>query len=451
MRLVTTLAAALAVALACAAAATAGPRMYLGFLDDLSLRYDPARARSFDAVEHAHASIVRTVVRWYQVAPTRPADPADPLDPAYRWDDLDEFVANAQERRLEVLMTVWGTPPWANGGAAPNVPPTDAADPTAFAHALAARYSGSYAAYPFVRFFSIWNEPNTRRFLDAPDPPSAYARLAEAAYAGLKSGSPRALVAVGETAASHAPAAFMQAVARADPHLPFDAWAHHPYPLHAGDAPQQPEPWPDVGLRELASFGRALDAAFGRADVPIWVTEYAESGTRVPRARQARDLADAVRLASAVDRVEMFVWLMLRDHPGEPWQSGVLGTPAYHAFSAAAGALDPRNELLQVSTRTLLHRVRVPALEMKYGLETSETVGVVYTLSGCGRAIERDAASRIAADGWVPPTLAFRPAPGAHYYLDVKLEDVHGFSVERSLELIGAGPAVRGVACPRAT
>ena len=42
----------------------------------------------------------------------------------YRFDDLDEFVRNAQVRGLEVLITLWGTPKWANKNKGPNYLPT---------------------------------------------------------------------------------------------------------------------------------------------------------------------------------------------------------------------------------------------------------------------------------------------------------------------------------------
>src|SRR4029077_18664765 len=134
------------------------------------------------------------------------------------------------QRGVEVLVTVWGTPRWANGHRKPNVPPTRAADFEYFAQALAAPDSGAYPTLGFVQFISIWNEPNTRRFLNARDRPAAYAALVRAGYRGVKAGSPTALVAAGETAASHCPATFVSDLARVDPNLPFDAWAHHPYP-----------------------------------------------------------------------------------------------------------------------------------------------------------------------------------------------------------------------------
>ena len=126
-------------------------------------------------------------------------------------DDLDELVRNTQKRDLEVLITIWGTPKWANGGKTPNVAPRRMSDLTAFSRAVASRYSGRFAGIPFVRFYSIWNESNLQLFL-APQfdakgksvAPRNYARLAAAAYAGIKAGNPLAKVAVGSTSSAGA-------------------------------------------------------------------------------------------------------------------------------------------------------------------------------------------------------------------------------------------------------
>jgi hypothetical protein len=417
--------------------------MYVGFLDDTSFRWDGDRAAAFDQARQANATVVRGIVRWSDVARVRPADAADPWDPAYGFADVDEFVRNAQRRGLEVLLTVWGTPAWANGGRAPNVPPTDAGELEDFSHALAERYSGAFPGYPFVRFFSVWNEPNSERFLAADDAPTAYAALAAAAYAGLKAGSPTALVAIGETASRHAPAEFMAAVARARPGLRFDAWAHHPYPPVAGDAPDTAAAWPDVGLLELGRFGKEVDRAFGRGQVPLWLTEYAESTTAVAPDRQAADLKLALALATRLRRVDMFIWLMLRDHPGEPWQSGLVGKPALDAFRRAAVLVDSRNARVVVDPRARAYLFHVPALELKSHIAAATRVGMRYRLSECGRTLQTGApAGGIGTDGWVSLPVAFQPLPGVHYRLDVQVEDVHGFRVQRSLELVGAGDPV---------
>ena len=90
---------------------------------------------------------------------------------------------------MEVVLTIWGTPRWANGGKRPNVAPSDPNSLRDFAHALADRYSGRHPGYPFVRFYTVWNEPNTGRFLSPqfdsrgrPVAPGTYAALVAAAY-----------------------------------------------------------------------------------------------------------------------------------------------------------------------------------------------------------------------------------------------------------------------------
>ena len=138
------------VALLTPSLANAGPRMYVGFHDDPNFRYETRRAEMLDQVRSTHATIVRTLVTWPNIAPTRPANAADPFDPAYNFNDLDEFVRNAQARDLEVIITLWGTPKWANGGKTPNFMPTRLSDFTAFARAVASRYSGRYPGYPYV-------------------------------------------------------------------------------------------------------------------------------------------------------------------------------------------------------------------------------------------------------------------------------------------------------------
>ena len=167
-------------------------------------------------------------------------------------------------------------------------------DLTAFSRAVASRYSGRYAGFPFVRFYSIWNESNLQLFL-APQfdsrgagrsAPRNYAKLAAAAYAGIKAGNPSAKVAVGSTSsagrdkplagksATHSPGRFAQLVAAANPRLKFDAWAQHPYPVPANLKPDQKVKWPNVTLASFPRFEKSLDTWFKRKGVRIWITEY---------------------------------------------------------------------------------------------------------------------------------------------------------------------------------
>jgi hypothetical protein len=90
-------------------------RLLVGFQDDATFRWAADRGEMLDRARHAGISVVRTTVVWRDAAPTRPTEPADSFDPAYRLDDVDDLVRSAQQRGIELLVTIWGTPGWANG------------------------------------------------------------------------------------------------------------------------------------------------------------------------------------------------------------------------------------------------------------------------------------------------------------------------------------------------
>jgi len=371
--LVAAVAAGWALASCLAPVSLGGPGLRVGFLDDEAFRWSPDRLANLRLADREGATVVRVIVEWAKVAPRRPRHPTDPFAPAYQLDDVDELVRNAHASGLDVLLTIWGTPRWANGGAPENVAPRDARDLRDFARAVAARYSGRNPGLPFVRFFSAWNEPNSALFLspqfDAtgrPVAPRVYAVLAGAVYAGVKSASPAALVAAGETAArghdrvvaalhdGESPARFAELVAEAAPRLRFDAWAHHPYPSTDLQPPEAPQPWPDVGLSSLGRFETALAQWFHRRAVPLWVTEFGyrtspQTTRGAPPAVQASYLEQAVMLARAQPHVDMFLWFRFRDVRGQAWTSGVLDArgrpkPALVSFAAAADCFRPAAE-----------------------------------------------------------------------------------------------------------
>src|SRR5262245_14722578 len=198
----------LALATLCAIAPQAAPaseRMWVGFHDDPSYRWVPSRLDRIERSARDGATIVRLLVQWNKVAPRPPASPASPSDPAYRFDDIDEAVRAAQRQGQEVMLTISGTPRWAGGGA-PNRMPRHLDDFRRFAKAIATRYSGRLAGLPFVRFWSVWNEPNLNLFLTPQFDkrgrsvaPRNYAKLYAAGYAGIKAGNRLAHVAIGET------------------------------------------------------------------------------------------------------------------------------------------------------------------------------------------------------------------------------------------------------------
>src|SRR5436190_3506205 len=344
------------------AAASAQPRMLIGFQDDPSLRWRDDRASVFDLAQQAHAGIVRTTVYWSRIAQTRPANGANPFDPAYRFDDLDEFVRNAGLHGMEVMLTIWGTPSWANGGKGQNRAPTNYSTLQNFARALASRYSGRYQGFPFVRYFTVWNESNLGQFLspqyDAkgkPAAPAIYAKLYRAAYAGIKAGNTRSLIGIGETSArgrdrvlgrqgtqeTESPGKFAELLSKQRPKLKFDAWSHHPYPTSINGRPLANTRWPNVTLSNLPRFENQLGHWFNK-NIIMWVTEYGhetkpEEPKGVTYATQSLYARQALNFVARDPKVAIFIWFILRDDPTSAWQSGLVkrdGTkkPAFNTF-----------------------------------------------------------------------------------------------------------------------
>ena len=69
-----------------------------------------------------NVQVVRMTLTWGGrdgVANKRPATPTDPADPAYEWGRYDRAIEGASRAGMEVLLTIVGTPAWANGGKAP--------------------------------------------------------------------------------------------------------------------------------------------------------------------------------------------------------------------------------------------------------------------------------------------------------------------------------------------
>src|SRR5262245_23959998 len=114
--------------------------MWVGFHDDPSFRWNADRdANVALSASQSNATIMRLLVQWNLAAKTKPANATDPFDPAYEFDDVDEAVRAAQQNDQEVVLTITGTPRWANGGKSQNVMPTRSADFRELGRANAAR------------------------------------------------------------------------------------------------------------------------------------------------------------------------------------------------------------------------------------------------------------------------------------------------------------------------
>jgi Cellulase (glycosyl hydrolase family 5) len=454
-----------------ATGARAADHMWMGFQDDPALRWQTGRAALFDRVRQFNASVVRTTVYWSRTAPRRPARPANSFDRAYRFDDLDEFVRNAATRGIAVMLTIWGTPRWANGGKGPNVAPTHPKDLTNFARAVASRYDGKHAGLPAVQFYGVWNEPNLGIFLTPqydkkgkPVSPFIYARLYRAAHAGIKAGNPVALVAIGETSPrgrltplhaagtqeTLAPQAFARLLSRARPRLRFDAWAHHPYST-LGTGPTQRVRYPNANLPTLPSFEDHLNEWFHRTSTPIWITEYGfETRPAQPRgvtpAQQAAYLRKAVSMAGAMPYVQMFIWFIVKDDRTSTWQSGLLDRnglekPAANVFPALAADLDGRNPVEMVRSGTQRPVVKVPAFEFAARNGPGAKVFSTVKAYADGKLVGISQPPPVAAapSGYVSvPTPIPRVAKGTEYTVSLELSDANGNRVYRYVSIGGS-------------
>ena len=247
------------------------------------------------------------------------------------------------------MLTIWGTPQWANGGKGQNYAPTKMSDMLNFAKALASRYSGRYNGYPFVRYYTVWNESNLGQFLSPqydskgkPVAPEIYAKIYRAAYAGIKAGNsararrhrrdlgprPRSCPRQEGTQETESPGKFAELLSKQKPTFKFDAWSHHPYPTSINGKPISNVRWPNVTLAQMPRFESSSQQLVQQKNVPFWITEY---GHETSRRSRGRHLRTAGRLRTPGDpyaagdpKVTIFIWFILRDDPTSAWQSGLV-------------------------------------------------------------------------------------------------------------------------------
>jgi hypothetical protein len=463
------------VVLACTLFAVAVPgstnaaiRMLVGFQDDPSFRWRDDRTTTFDRAASVNAQIARTTVYWSRTATRRPANARNPNDPAYSFGDLDEFVTNAELHGMQVMLTIWGTPTWANGGRGQNYAPRNYADLTNFAYAVARRYSGAFRGLPPVGYFTVWNESNLGQFLSPqydtngkPLAPFTYAKLYRAAYAGIKAGNPRALIGIGETSArgrdkplrragvseTESPGRFAQLLSTVRPKLEFDAWSQHPYPTELTQKPLATVRWPNVTLTQLPRLETSLDKWFGRKNIPIWITEYGyqtkpQQPNGVTYAQQASYLKTALTYARNDPRVQMFIWFIFRDDATSAWKSGLLDPnggkkPSVFTFKPLAALLDGRNPVVTVGARLRNPVVRVPLVEFRVRDGAGAAVGATVRAYLAGKLVGvAQPRTKLAIDGWASLPIPVTTVAGRTYSVAIDINDRNGNRVTRVVTLI---------------
>jgi hypothetical protein len=342
------IAACATLALAAAAApAPASNRIEFGIQDDAWLRDGTASMPSLEGrlrvLDRLGPDVVRYTLRWDEIATERPEHPADPNDPAYDWSWSDAVLGGLHAHGIDILLTVWATPRWANGGHPPSWPPQSPSAFPLFLKAAATRY-------PFVHKWEIWNEPNQRGGL-YPNSPRLYVhRLLNPATAVLHSLSSKNVVAGGATSPRATKTAldairFMRGMRAAGAR--FDVYSHHPHPRMsswghvAGPLVQLPcSRWLTLG--NLQCLLGEVRRDFGGKHV--WLTEYAyktnppDVSRGVSPALQARYIGESSLRAWRASRVDLMIHFLIRDEPivGR-WASGLYTAhdtlkPSFYAF-----------------------------------------------------------------------------------------------------------------------
>jgi hypothetical protein len=323
-------------------ASTTSRSVLVGLNDDSWLLHGSGSLESrLDVLERLGADVVRFTIRWDRVARRKPASPRDHTDTTYDWSSVDAVLRGLRRHGIQPVVTVYGTPGWANGGRSANWAPTSGAAFANFVHAAARRY-------PWVRYWTIWNEPNRSTFLRPTTAKTYVDALLNPAYAQLHAVIDGVKVGGGVTApragsSGVAPVPWIRAMGTAAAKL--DAYAHHPYP----GRPQLETPWgpkcancQTIAMADLERLEREVGRAFGTK--PIWLTEYGYQTNPpdiylgVTPEQQANYVASASLRVFRATSVEMLVFFMVRDDE-EPagWQSGVFTAdgrtkPAHAAF-----------------------------------------------------------------------------------------------------------------------
>jgi hypothetical protein len=343
----------LALALAAALPANASTGARYGIQDDAWLMYGPGTLASrVTTLKGLGVGIVRFTVRWDQVAPTKPADARDPEDPAYRWGAYGDAVDELRAQGIPVLVTLWGSPRWANGDGMPSRLPLSGLGN--FAAAAAARF-------PSVHLWTIWNEPNSRTF-SIPVSPLAYVRrVLNPAYAALHAASRSNLVAGGvtsprKTPSGMSPLAFMQGMHAA--HARLDAYAQNPYPVGRGETPFHGTCANCFTMASLPEIRADVTRYFGGK--PLWLTEYGYQTNPPDRllgvsyGAQARFIGEGALRVWQQPGATILIQFLMRDEPSlGGWQSGLFtvrgaAKPSYHAFAL------PLAEVSRRGSRTVL-------------------------------------------------------------------------------------------------
>ena len=328
-----------------------------GIQDDAWLEFGPGTLNQRLATfKRLGVPFVRFTLHWNQVAPTRPKNPTSPRDRAYDWRRPDRILRGLRRYGLTPVLTLVGTPAWANNGRAPNFAPPHPRDFRRFATAAARRY-------PWVRYWLIWNEPNKPLWL-RPTRAAIYVQhLLNPAYDAIHAVLPHARVAGGVTAprgglGGVAPVTWIRGMAAA--HAKLDAYAHHPYPLRPNETPSSGgcKNCPSITMATIPKLLILVRRYFGPK--PVWLTEYGyqtnppDTFLGVSLKRQGTMLSLAALRTWRLARVTMLIQYLYQDEVSlSRFQTGLVFADGRPKLSLVAFKL-PFAEMRRHGVQTVL-------------------------------------------------------------------------------------------------
>lgn len=233
-----------------------------------------------DRIEALGVGWVKTQVSWklFQPEPDRTDD--------FLWAELDQLVAEAEARKIKVLLGVAKAPEWSRSTTELDGPPRDYDLYRQFMALLASRYQGRVAAY------ELWNEANLQREWNGqPLSAAALVKLIAAGAAGVRAADPEAILISGAPATTGIndgltaidDRLYMQQMLAAGVLTYVDAIGAHPYGWANPPDSTAANPDPAVPSHNnhpsfffadtLADYHALLDQA-GQPDTPIWITEF---------------------------------------------------------------------------------------------------------------------------------------------------------------------------------
>jgi GH35 family endo-1,4-beta-xylanase len=265
---------------------------------------------------------VRMDFGWSYFEPTR--------DTTFRFSQYDQYVNWASANDLEIVAVPMNIPSWLRpaGGGSTSIPVSgpDFDDLVTqygeFVYALVSHYTGS------IKYFEIWNEPNTKRFWDDPEGTIVrdiyiageaipkYVSLLKEAYVQAKLANPDCKIISGGIAND---VNYLQGMYDNGVQGYFDYFGSHPYFNHGPNKNYDPDyiVWDTIwfGYFPKIELMREIMVSNGDVDKDIFITELGIGDSEGPEGPTTDEMR-ADRLQRVFEKI---------DHdPGYPFIKGVM-------------------------------------------------------------------------------------------------------------------------------